>query len=760
MNSPTLIFPAFCTLRAWQFAVLVLVLVVGISGMAVGQTSLPAYYSTNSNTFISAQPVAQASVNGTVSNGINAADGNLTNYATLKTDATLSIDNNVALRLKLTGVAPAGYRAGMVIANASVPLSLSALGTVTLRTYLTGATPELREQKVVSADVVRASLGISGLPTQLEFVSSQAFDAVEIVIGGALNVNYTLRVYNAYGVRPGIQTRASGYLSRFASLTGSEYSTSTTQGLLCVNSDIENPSQVADYDLSNFALLHSTATVLCNPALRTKLAGVPTGGVPAGYYAGFVIGQASTLDVGVLSGLKLTTYLNGVPVESRSGIGALELTLLPDNKAQVSFAAGSNFDAVKIERIGVLTALDDLAVYYGFGLAPAAFQGINPVLSDFAAPVATVNYSASAPQVVSVGTTVGLPPFEVTTYANVTLSNVDNPQFAADANTDNYAQLNTTGLGLLTNMATASLQLALNGSGKAGNRVGMVVDAGAGLLDLNALQRLTISTFDANKDIIESKTGADLLNVSLLGGSTNRNKLSFLASRDFKYVQLTVNSAASVLSNTRVYYAFAEDVPLLSLLAPLPVELTAFTGRWANGAAELSWATASERNSSHFVVERSAGGESGFQAVGRVAARGNSTSPQAYKLRDAEAGTQGAALLYYRLRQVDVDGQEAFSPVITVAVRGRAATAPQLELYPNPAPDAQAVQLHFLNLPAAGGTVQTYSELGQLVSQLAVMAGTSDMPLPALAPGLYHVVLRDAAGQKLTTQRLLVQGSR
>lgn len=178
--------------QPWQVGALLLTLVAARLTTAVGQAALPAYYSTNTNTFISSQPVAQAAVNGSITNGLNAAVGNLTNYATLKTDATLSVDNSVALRLKLTDVAPAGYRAGRVVANASVPLSLSALGMVTLRTYLTGAVPELREEQVVSADVIRASLGANGLPTQLEFLSSKSFDAVEIVVGGALNVNYTL----------------------------------------------------------------------------------------------------------------------------------------------------------------------------------------------------------------------------------------------------------------------------------------------------------------------------------------------------------------------------------------------------------------------------------------------------------------------------------------------------------------------------------------------------------------------------------------
>ena len=733
-----------------------LLLVVG-AGVAAAQAPLPAYYSTGSSLFQVRQPSPQVAGSGNVTAGINAVDGDFSTFATLQTDATATLGKPVALRLQLTGESPAGYRAGVVLANATGLLSLNALGTVTLRTYLTGASPELREEKVVRADLVRAALLAMASPTQLEFTTTKSFDAVEIVIDGLIGVNYTTNIYYAYGVRPGIQTRAAGYLSQFAAPTaGGEYSTASSSGAVCVNTDVDNPSRVADSDLTNFATFNSLLTVACQPSLRTKLAALPTGGVPTGYYAGFVIGQDGLLDVGVLSGLRVSTYRNGTLVESQAGTGVLELTLLPGNKAQVSFPTTAPFDEVQIERTGLITAVDNLQLYYGFGLAPAAFQGISPVLSNFAAPVATTDYSASAPQTIAVTTTTGVAPFVITTTVNVTLSNVDNPQNAADANTTNYAQLNTTGLGLLVNTATANLKVGLNGVGRAGNRVGMVVSAGAGLLDLSALQRLTLSTYDASNVLIESKSGAALLAESLLSGTTDRNKISFLASRDFSYVQLTVSAAASVLSNTRVYYAFAEDVPLLLLQSPLPVELTAFSGRWANGAAELSWATASEKNSSHFVVERATGGESGFIAVGRVAASGSSTSPRAYKLLDAEAGSQGVALLYYRLRQVDTDGKEAFSPVITVAVGRSVATAPQLELYPNPAPDAQAVMINCPNLTDAGATVQTYSALGQLVSQLPVAAGRTSLQLPTLASGLYYVVLRNAAGQQLAAQRLVV----
>ncbi|WP_158010064.1 T9SS type A sorting domain-containing protein [Hymenobacter glacialis] len=682
---------------------------------------------------------------GNVTAGLNASDSDFSTFAVLRTDANLTLGNPVGLRLKLTGVAPAGYRAGVLLANASGLLSLNALGTVTLRTYLSGATPELREEKVVRADVVRASLLATDRPTQLEFSSSKSFDAVEIEIGGLVGVNYTTNIYYAYGVLPGVQTRAAGYLSQFAAPTSAEYNTRDYTGLACVLTDVDNPERVADFDLTNFATFRSVLTVACQPSLRTKLAGVPASGVPAGHYAGFVVGQAGLLDAGVLSGLRVSTYRNGALQESRTGTGLLELDVLPGGKAQVSFPATLPFDEVGISRTGLLTAVDNLNIYYGFGLQPQFFEGLNPVLTDVTAPTSPEQYLASAPQTISL---LGLV---------VTLSRVVDPENAADGILTNFAQLNTTGLGLITETAKASLRLKLNGTGRAGNRVGVVIQQGAGLLDLAALQRLTLLTYDADKNLIETKTGSALLTVSLLAGSTDKFKVSFLATRDFQYVALEVNSAASVSSNTRLYYGFAEDVPLLSFAAPLPVELSAFTGRWANGAATLNWATASEKNSSHFVVERSTGSNAGFQAIGQVQSVGNSSRAQTYTLRDEEAASQGVAVLYYRLRQVDVDGKQAFSPVVSVVVDQRSSTS-RLQVYPNPTSDVRSVMIRLQDLPA-GSTVQTYSPLGRLVSRMPVTeAGATRLVLPAtLAPGMYYVVLRGASGQVLSTQRLAVE---
>lgn len=274
------------------------------------------------------------------------------------------------------------------------------------------------------------------------------------------------------------------------------------------------------------------------------------------------------------------------------------------------------------------------------------------------------------------------------------------------------------------------------------------------------LSGLRLTTYRAGTPV-ETSTRANLLQLNLLPVSSAQHHApgQHQPERDIVsgVVKLEVNVVVSLFSNTRIYDAFAEDIPLLSLAAPLPVELTAFTGRWNNGAADLAWSTALEKNSSHFLVERSTGGEVAFRAIGKVLGAGSSNIPQNYKLRIIEASTLIVSAVCYRLRQVDLDGTETFSPVVVVAV-GKILAAPQLKAYFNPAPDAQAVQVRLENMPAGGGLVQLYSEMGQLVSQYFLDKVANRLLLSRLSPDLCHVVLRDAAGQRLATQRLVISG--
>ena len=170
--------------------------------------------------------------------------------------------------------------------------------------------------------------------------------------------------------------------------------------------------------------------------------------------------------------------------------------------------------------------------------------------------------------------------------------------------------------------------------------------------------------------------------------------------------------------------------------APLPVELSAFTAT-ADGpaAVRLAWATATEKNSAAFGVERSTNGET-FNNIGTVPAMGSSSSiaPRAYTLTDQHMPT-AATTLYYRLRLVDADGTAVYSPVRAVALI-RAHDEPAVTIYPNPAHSAVT-----LNGTLPGTRVQVLDALGrQITAATADDAGTATLVLPlGLAKGMYVV---------------------
>ena len=179
---------------------------------------------------------------------------------------------------------------------------------------------------------------------------------------------------------------------------------------------------------------------------------------------------------------------------------------------------------------------------------------------------------------------------------------------------------------------------------------------------------------------------------------------------------------------------------------PLPVELLRFSATAANGRAVLSWATASEKNSAYFAVERSADGRA-FAAIAKVAAQGTSTALTTYTATDEQPRP---GLSYYRLRQVDADGTTAFSPVVTVQLKGAAA---DFTLTPNPATEQVLVDL--TAWPAQASTIEVLNLSGQvLLSQPALGGSAQPLGVRAIPAGAYLLRVRNAAGQQ-TVRRLL-----
>lgn len=195
----------------------------------------------------------------------------------------------------------------------------------------------------------------------------------------------------------------------------------------------------------------------------------------------------------------------------------------------------------------------------------------------------------------------------------------------------------------------------------------------------------------------------------------------------------------------------------IPVAAPLPVVLVSFEAQRTAQAATLTWATASETGSDYFAVESSADGKT-FTEIGRVASHGTTTQSHTYQLVDANLARYGtAAVVYYRLRQVDLNGAVAYSTVRTVAVPATSGAGLTAQAYPNPAP-AASVQLA-LTVPTAGTATLSISDaLGRpvLTRQLSLEAGANSLALPEAAQwtsGVY--VLRVAQGSSYQTIKLV-----
>jgi hypothetical protein len=111
---------------------------------------------------------------------------------------------------------------------------------------------------------------------------------------------------------------------------------------------------------------------------------------------------------------------------------------------------------------------------------------------------------------------------------------------------------------------------------------------------------------------------------------------------------------------------------------PLPILLLSFTANNINNDHVLvSWSTSMEHLVDHYEIQRSADNTS-FQTIANVKAVGESQTTQYYSVND---NNPAGGINYYRLKEVDRDGNFYISPVVSVKFN-----EPEgLEIYPNPA---------------------------------------------------------------------------
>jgi len=125
--------------------------------------------------------------------------------------------------------------------------------------------------------------------------------------------------------------------------------------------------------------------------------------------------------------------------------------------------------------------------------------------------------------------------------------------------------------------------------------------------------------------------------------------------------------------STSALFTIAGDV----LVNPLPIELASFNANCGTGLIMVNWTTASENNNSYFVLERTKDLIT-WDIVATVnTLNGNSNTVQNYAFEDHVFG----GTFYYRLNQVDINGDITTYPPITLTCDGGAADPSILNTY-------------------------------------------------------------------------------
>ncbi len=183
--------------------------------------------------------------------------------------------------------------------------------------------------------------------------------------------------------------------------------------------------------------------------------------------------------------------------------------------------------------------------------------------------------------------------------------------------------------------------------------------------------------------------------------------------------------------------AGCEDTYLCRSPEPLPVTLLYFKAeRIDAGQVMLNWETSNETNNLGFEVERSMTSATNFYNIGFIDGKANSSEKQTYSLVDLNASD---AVTYYRLKQLDLNGDFEYSKII--AVKGFKIA---LSIVPVPNPGIQNNTYFQINGRGAsdeialtvltpGGKVIFKNEGFKLNADGRVSLGS----LPEIMPGLY-----------------------
>ncbi|MEO0899512.1 MAG: T9SS type A sorting domain-containing protein [Bacteroidota bacterium] len=150
-----------------------------------------------------------------------------------------------------------------------------------------------------------------------------------------------------------------------------------------------------------------------------------------------------------------------------------------------------------------------------------------------------------------------------------------------------------------------------------------------------------------------------------------------------------------------------------------------------NGLTEsISWSVNMEQNNHHFDIMRSTDGLM-FQKVGQVYSAGNHQELKSYSY-DFQEGSSLDQLIWYRIKQVDIDGLYEYSQTVNLIRQNHSSLEVSLENI------SQELHLHLIYSSESHNQLRLFDLRGNLIYSDAIsITQPTTLPLQGLNRGIY-----------------------
>lgn len=341
---------------------------------------------------------------------------------------------------------------------------------------------------------------------------------------------------------------------------------------------------------------------------------------------------------------------------------------------------------------------------------------------------------------------------------------------------NNDALVDLTGL---ESLMSIDGQLQIKGNSALVNLVGLenltsitddvIIISNPALLNLTGLNNLTsidgLLTINHNHNLASLSGLENLMHIPNLGIANNSDLENIDALNNIDHTTLT---NLSILNNFKLSICYTQSIcnyllndgesqiednapgcsspqEVQSSCIALPVELTHFAAEAQRGGVLLTWQTASETNNQGFDIQRSKDGIN-WEKIGYQQGAGNSTTTQDYRHNDTQPLS---GINYYRLKQIDVEGDFIYSDVVSVSYGDKG-----FAVFPVPAKDEITLQLES---PQTTIGVRIINVIGEVIhaQELHLSEGVNQVTLDIsdYTKGVYFLTIDN--GNKNGTQRFV-----